>query len=160
MKKNNNLSAITIYKTNKVQIPRRFSPLPSHIVIKHLGKLKKSNQTLTSRTKRPQRTRKTASTVFGQIIKSAEKNPNEPRQSRSRKPRGGQLSPNPTNSTTEVPPPTTKGYTRYERPTSNMNNPNKRSLQNNIKRFKDPDTGAVTTDRETFNSTINYENKS
>jgi hypothetical protein len=158
MKKNNNLSAITIYKTNKVQIPRRLSPLPSHIVIKHLGKLKKSNKTLTSRTKRPQRTRKTASTVFGQIIKSAEKNPNEPRQSRSRKPRGGQLSPNPTNSTTEVPPPTTKGY---EQPTPKTNNPNKRSLQKNIKDFKDPNTGAVTKDIVTFNpreSMINYEN--
>jgi len=156
MKKINNLSPI-INKTNKVQIPRRLSPLPSSIVIQHLKKL---NRTLTSRTKRPQRTRKTASTVFGQIIKSAVKNPNEPRQSRSRKPRGGQLSPNPTNSTTEVPPPTTKGPIRSEQPTSNMNNPNKRRLPKNIKRFIDPDTGIVTTDRETFNSMINYENKS
>jgi len=58
MKKNNNLSPITIDKTNKVQIPRRLSPLPRPIVKNHLDKLEKLNQTLTSRTKRPQRTRK------------------------------------------------------------------------------------------------------
>ena len=50
MKKNNNLSPITIDKTNKVQIPRRLYPLPSPIVKNHLDKLK--------RTKTPQRTRK------------------------------------------------------------------------------------------------------
>ena len=55
MKKNINSPQITTEKKNKVQIPRRLSPLPSPIVIEHLAKL--------NRPKPQQRTRKALSPI-------------------------------------------------------------------------------------------------
>jgi hypothetical protein len=111
---------------------------------KNLGKL---NQTLTSRTKRPQRTRKasppngnkTRKTPHngGQIDESDVKNPIGPRQSRS----------------TSRPP---------EQPKPPVQ-PKPRVIIGYRERFKYPDTGAVTTDRGQIspgrNSSRHYKNK-